>query len=193
MAGADRQIARALRDPIRSRHLPQKARLRAPQTTSRKRGICPSRFTVEDISTIHVAKNAIDRFRHHHGGNRPEAEVQLRCMLEDFLLKSARSVSSGKRLKLPREGYAIFLSPTGDTVTSYSTVHRERTWEQVKSGVKSRFESPMPERLRAHLRREAGEVDLSAFGTTFRPAICTPHLPNSNVLREKGRAARGSG
>ena len=125
--------------------------------------------TVEDIPTIHVAKNAIDRFRHHHGGNRPEAEVQLRCMLEDFLLKSARSVSSGKRLKLAREGYAIFLSPAGDTITSYSTVHRERTWEQVKSGVKSRFRKASAQEASGPPPERGLQVDLSAFGTTFDP------------------------
>jgi hypothetical protein len=126
--------------------------------------------TVEDVATVHIKKCAIESFRLHHGGSEREAEVQLRSMLEDFLLKSARGVSGGGFLTLAREGYELILSPDRDTITGYSTNHRERTWEQVKAGVKSRYtrggrardaSGPAPERGPA--------VELHDFEIEFRP------------------------
>jgi hypothetical protein len=95
-------------------------------------------ITVEDVSTVYVARNAVERFQRRHGGDHREAEIQLRSMLEDFLLKSTRRASADGYLRLAREGYALVLSPDRGSITNYSTVHRERTWAQVKSGVGSR-------------------------------------------------------
>ncbi len=126
--------------------------------------------TVEDVPTVRITTRVLDSFRLHHGGGEREAEVQLRTMLEDFLLKSARSVSKGGYLKLAREGYELILSPGRDTIISYSTVHRERTWEQVKAGVKSRFKNHGKARTASGTEPEAGSlVKLSNFGTAFDP------------------------
>jgi hypothetical protein len=116
----------------------------------------------------------MDSFRFHHGGGEREAEIQLRSMLEDFLLKSARSVSKTGYRVLAREGYELTLSPNGDTITGYSTAHRERTWEQVKAGVKSRIRSAKARQPSGPAPDPGPAVELSDFGTAFDPN--TVHL-----------------
>lgn len=125
-------------------------------------------ITVEDVHDIRVTVRAVDSFRYHHGGDQRAAEVQLRNMLEDFLLKSARRPSSGGYLRLSRDGFDVVLSPGRDTITAYSTIHRERTWDQVKSGVKSRFKNSAGSTAP---RPEAGPpVSMSDFADNFDPA-----------------------
>lgn len=95
-------------------------------------------------------------------------------MLEDFLLKSARRKSNNGFLVLSRDGYDLALSPSGNRITGYSTVHRERTWEQVKAGVKSRIKSKKG-RGASGLPPEPGPaVELSGFRAAFDPV--TVHL-----------------
>ncbi len=74
-------------------------------------------------------------------------------MLEDFILKSARDVHRSGYVTLSREGYELVVDPSMSVITNYSTAHKERTWEQVKAGVLSRFghksresTGPAPER-----------------------------------------------
>mgnify|MGYP006340855945 FL=1 len=88
---------------------------------------------------MRVSLTARESFRFHHGGSDVEAEAQLRMMLEDFILKSARDVSRKGYVTLSREGYELVVDPSMAVITNYSTVHKERTWEQVKAGVRSRF------------------------------------------------------
>lgn len=95
--------------------------------------------TIEDVGHVHIATRALDSFRFHHGGGIREAEVQLRSMLEDFLIRSARHPARNDYLLLARDGFELVLSPDRAVVTGYSTSHRERTWAQVKAGVQSRF------------------------------------------------------
>ena len=67
---------------------------------------------------------------------------------------------------MSRQGYDLVLSPDRRAVTAYSTVHRERTWEQVKSGVRSRFRrQPSPNRPAM-----GPTIALPDFGTSFDPA-----------------------
>jgi len=133
-------------------------------------GLTPSEITVEDIAYIEVATSAIDKFRSHHGGRVREAEVQLRNMLEDFVLESSHRKSNSGHLVLSRSGYYLTLSPSGDEITGYSTVHRERTWDQVKKGVPSRVSSKK-RRAPSGLRPERGPaVESSGFRTAFDPA-----------------------
>lgn len=101
-------------------------------------------LTVEDIDDVRVTTRAVDSFRYHHGGGIREAEVQLRSMLEDFILESARKVTETGFVQLTREGFCVVLSPERVAVVGYSTVHRERTWEQVKAGVRSRISRKHP-------------------------------------------------
>jgi hypothetical protein len=104
-----------------------------------KTGHVPLAVTVDDVLDVRVTTRALDAFRFHHGGGIKEAEVQLRAMLEDFILRSARTVTDNEYVLLAREGFTLTLSPKMTAVVGYSTVHRERTWEQVKAGVRSRI------------------------------------------------------
>jgi hypothetical protein len=133
-------------------------------------GLSLGDITVEDIAYTHVTTRAIDSFRFHHGGGEREAEVQLRSMLEDFLLKSARRKSIGGFLVLSRDGYDLTLSPSGNGITGYSTVHRERTWEQVKAGVKSRIRAAKARPPSGPPPEPGPAVELSDFGVVFDPA-----------------------
>lgn len=88
---------------------------------------------------IRVSRDAVNQFRFHHGGTDTEAKVQLRWMLADFLAKSGRVVSKSNYLVLSRDGYRLHVAPNRDQIAHYSSSHRERTWEQLKLGVRSRF------------------------------------------------------
>lgn len=143
--------------------------------------------TVEDIADVRVSARTLDSFRFHHGGNARQADIQLRAMLEDFLLKSARRVSRGGFVQLARDGYVLTLSPDGHTITNYFTVHRERTWEQVKAGVKSRFRNGGRAREASGPPPDRGPaVELAQFPLVFDPL--TVHL-TGRVRRSYARIA----
>lgn len=140
---------------------------KAPMTFGSRRGspahikatgdVVVGGVTIEDVQDVRVTTRALDSFRFQHGGDAARAEVQLRAMLEDFLLKSARKVSAGGFVVLAREGFELVLSPDCNVITGYSTVHRERTWEQVKAGVKSR------------IRKKKHQMKRQAAGPTPEP------------------------
>ena len=96
-------------------------------------------ITAVDLVEVRLTTRAVDSFRFHHGGGVPSAETQLRAMLEDFLLKSVQARTESGYLKLFRKGFTLVMSPGLDAITGYSSLHRERTWEQVKAGVASRI------------------------------------------------------
>ncbi|MGW4018269.1 hypothetical protein ACWECW_18385 [Rhodococcus ruber] len=153
---------------------------RAPTTHGAPRGAAthlraspavPVGLAIDDIPTVHVTAWAVDSFRFHHGGDRRSAEAQLRAMLEDFLLTSARQLSPTGFVRLSRQGYALVLSPDHGAITAYSTVHRERTWEQIKHGIPSRFPRHRPPRPSSESPREAGPaVPLAEFADVFDAA-----------------------
>lgn len=115
--------------------------LSAPRGTARhiaETGHAPVDMDLDEVADIHVTLRASESFRFHHGGQAAAAEAQLRSMLEDFLLRSARSSRNGF-VRLARDGYELVLSEDLSAITAYSTAHRERTWAQVQAGVGSRF------------------------------------------------------
>ncbi len=99
----------------------------------------PEGVVFDQVDEVFVTQRAVEGFLFHHGGDRVAAETEILAMLEDFSLRAIGHQSSGGFLALARDGYEIVLSPDRDAVTSYSTVHRERTWSQFKAGVRSRF------------------------------------------------------
>lgn len=126
--------------------------------------------TIDDVPTVRVTAHALDSFRFHHGGSERDAEIQLRMMLEDFLVKSSRRISHDGYIRLARDGYVLTLSPAGHTITGYKTVHRERTWEQFKAGVRSRFKSNGKARKASGPVPEPGpKVGLDDFQRRFDP------------------------
>ncbi len=92
-------------------------------------------------------------------------------MLEDFILKSAKRTLKSGLVQLSRAGFVLVVTPNGDSIRGYGTVHRERTWEQVKAGVRSRFKSGGLVRTAAGPAPDEGPaVDLDAFPRSFEPA-----------------------
>jgi hypothetical protein len=115
---------------------------RAPRGTakpSEATGALPLDLDIDEVEDVRVSQRARDSFRFHRRGSDAEAEVQLRAMLEDFLLHGARSVRRSGFVILARSCFELFLDPSLGTITGYETVHRERTWEQVKAKVPSRY------------------------------------------------------
>lgn len=141
-------------------------------------------LSVDTASDVEVTRRAVDSFRRHHGGSEREARVQLRSMLEDFLLDSKRRITQTGFTVLSRDGYRIVLDPDRRAVTGYSTAHRERTWAQVAAGVPSRIRPRLPVDRPAPeagpplpIDRVADAVDAASVRVTLR------------ALREYGRLA----
>ncbi|QRY53816.1 hypothetical protein [Mycolicibacterium septicum] len=144
--------------------------------------------TLNDIDDVHVTQRALDSFRFHHGGGQAEARVQLRNMLEDFVLNSVHTVTRSGLIRLSRHGYQLMLSPDRGRVVGYSTNHRERTWEQVKAGVKSRVRDLRAIRHASGTAPEVGPtVELASFHEVFNPA--TVHL-TGHVRKSFARMAK---
>ena len=146
----------------------------------RETGHVPVGIDLDEVEDIRISQRAEDSFRFHHGGSAAAARSQLTAMLEDFLLKSARSFRDGYA-HLARAGFHLSLSPDLSTVVGYSTAHRERTWEQVKAGVPSRFPKVRRASPSPHRRTPSGEqhpsgpvLDPAAVGAAVDPA--TIHL-----------------
>ena len=77
----------------------------------------------------------------HHGGSDDAARRQILSLVEDCVTsgKAHRKPSGHWALSVQRGTYGVTLDPELTLVTSYRTVHVERTWAQVKAGVKSRL------------------------------------------------------
>ena len=111
-----------------------------------------------DFTLVRISPTAVDAFVRSHGGSADEARVQLRSMLEDFLLRSARRPTERGNQVLAHSGYELVMSPNGHALLGYRTVHRERTWAQVKAGVPSRFPGKRSvSKGGSHRRAELGE------------------------------------
>ena len=72
--------------------------------------------------------------------------------------------STGGYVLLVQDGYKLVLNAELDVMTSYVTVHRERTWAQCQAGVASRFPGGRAE-TRTRLLKEPAE---------WRPLLCEP-------------------
>ncbi|QHG85295.1 hypothetical protein D1O33_24950 (plasmid) [Rhodococcus rhodochrous] len=140
---------------------------------------------LDELFDIRITMRAVDSFRFHHGGDQRSAEAQMRNMLEDFLLKSSSTVSASGYVRLSRQGYSLILSPDRTAVTGYFTVHRERTWEQVKNKVPSRFHRA-PTHTSVHAPEARPPVPVEQFAEVFDAA--TVHL-TGRVQRSYARLA----
>lgn len=98
-----------------------------------------------------VTRSAIERYCATHGGDRATAEAEIRSLLENLIATGTHQRVEGGAWRLPaREGVALLLSADANRVLGYSTVHRDRTYAQVKAGV--------PSRSRSGHRRDKGWV-----------------------------------
>lgn len=166
---------------------------RAPATHDAPRGTATHLHTapavsvglaIDDIPTVHVTARAVDSFRFHHGGDRRSAEAQLRAMLEDFLLTSARQLSPTGFVSLSRQGYTLVLCPDHGAITAYSTVHRERSWEQVKVEFRRVFTAPAGRDRRP--RRPVRQGRWCRLPSSSTPSIRPPCIDRAGatLLRE---------
>lgn len=99
----------------------------------------------DEIQDVEVGYRAIEWYANHHGTTKPEAEAQIRSLLEDCLLNGAILRNSRGYFRIETgghnkntSGYGLGMTPDGNKVISYHTRHRERTYAQSKAGVKSR-------------------------------------------------------
>jgi hypothetical protein len=104
----------------------------------RETGVVGDGLDPDDLGRVRITTRAADSFRYHHGGSDEAARVQLETMLDDFLRHSARSEHNGL-IRMARDGFQLVVAADLLTITGYSTVHRERTWAQVRAGVRSRI------------------------------------------------------
>ena len=56
---------------------------------------------IDEVDDVCVSQRAKDSFRYHHRGSDAEAEVQLRAMLEDFLVAAPGSLAQADSSNLP--------------------------------------------------------------------------------------------
>ncbi len=99
----------------------------------------------DEAYEVEVLENAIHYYCRIHGVTRQAAEVEIRSLLEDLITSGAateRNTSGDWRIYLERKGYGLGLTPDRGAVARYRTRHRERTWAQVKNGVRSRVAAP---------------------------------------------------
>jgi hypothetical protein len=145
----------------------------------------------DEAYEVRVSRRALESFVGTHGGTLAQAEAELRSMLEDFLLVRAWKCK-GDRWILTRRSYTLVLSGDGSTIVSYSTAHRERSWSQVKAGVRSRITSAN-RRLNSQQRNlpgyrllEGPMIDEAALRAIDPASLLT----NSLALRNFRRACR---
>lgn len=93
----------------------------------------------DEAYDVHITRAAVESFQHHHDGSERAARTQLRTMLEDFLLVSARKWTPAGYVVLARDGFEVILAPSLTAVTGYASSHSERTWDQLKAGIPSRL------------------------------------------------------
>ena len=127
-----------LRRSIKEAPEPTRGKFPVSKKTVRTTRSIPANLRA-DPRTIKIDGVAVNDFLARHGGNKDVAISQIREMLTDFLDRAAREVSKTGSLALSLEGYRLRINPERNRITGYSTVHRERTWQQIKAGVPSRI------------------------------------------------------
>lgn len=152
-------------------------------------------ISIDELDGIRLSLRAVDSFRHHHGGSSAAARLQLEMMIEDFSLAGTH-LRDGKLRILRHQGYELLFDPATTALIGYSTVHRDRTWEQVKAGVPSRMsrKTQAAGAMRAWTeQRPAGEPVLSA--EALRDALDPDAIsvsPRAAARWEKLSSARGA-
>lgn len=91
---------------------------------------------------ISVTQRAIDEFKGHHGGSSETAENSILSLFFYCLEKDIDVLRNVKEdfylLRFEKFSISVLLTSMV-RITSYFTLHRERTWEQVENGISSRI------------------------------------------------------
>ncbi|GAA2734802.1 hypothetical protein [Actinocorallia aurantiaca] len=96
-----------------------------------------------DPRGIKIGRAAAGRYVEHHpdatGASPWQAREQIRELLADMLDddRTQWERPPDKLLTATLKGYWLGLVPNGEAVVAYGTLHRFRTWQQVKAGVAS--------------------------------------------------------
>lgn len=113
---------------------------------------------------ISVTQRAIDEFKGHHGGSSETAENSISSLFFHCLEKDievSRDVKEDFYL-LRFEKFSISVLLTSMVrITSYFTLHRERTWEQVENGISSRIVKKSRSRSGAKLVSQLSSQEFS--------------------------------
>lgn len=87
------------------RHVPES--IGAPSGTRahlRRTGAAVAELDSDQACSVDMTCRAIESLRFHHGGTEAAAEIELRCMLEDFVRLSARQEAPTGFIRLSRSG-----------------------------------------------------------------------------------------
>ncbi|MGA5183066.1 hypothetical protein [Streptomyces pseudogriseolus] len=95
-----------------------------------------------DFTALHLTGVALDTYAARHRCTIRQATIELKSMIEDLVLndetKAWRS-EDGMLRSLSNSGYKLIFSGDWTTLVGYTTSHLERTWAQVRAGVRSRI------------------------------------------------------
>jgi hypothetical protein len=111
----------------------------------------------DEAYDVSVTRTARENFIGIHGGTHSAAEAEIRALVEDALHHGkARALPNG-RWQVAIEGYKATITSNGAAVVRYATVHRERSYAQVRAGVPSRIsaKNKLPAGYRRDERQEA--------------------------------------
>ncbi|MEO3784150.1 hypothetical protein ABGB12_12515 [Actinocorallia sp. B10E7] len=132
-----------------------------------------------DPRNVDITRTAAGHYVEHHpeatGSTHRQAREQIRELLGDMLAdeRTLWDVAPGGLLTAGLKGYRLVLVPNGEAVVAYSTLHRFRTWQQVKAGVPSPVEG---EKQRRKIQRCVGllvELARAAGATVQREGDST--------------------
>jgi hypothetical protein len=133
-----------------------------------------------------VSRSAREHFIGIHGGSHAAAEAEIRALLEDALHHGkARQLPNG-RWQVMTAGYQATLSADGAAVIKYATVHRERSYAQIRAGVRSRISTTT--KLPTGYQRDEQQPRPSTPGTPL--SIESVRLIDPSKLALTGRAIR---
>ncbi|MEU1824237.1 hypothetical protein ABZ502_17640 [Streptomyces abikoensis] len=143
-----------LRPDAQTSALPGERTEHAPSQAWERTGLRP--LDSDEAHTVAVSQKAISQFTTAHGGSRQAAEAQIRSLLEDLLIADDAVVARhrelhGWRLRTRGGRFTVQLNRDASVVIAYGTVHRDRTYAQVKAGVTSRLSALHPPREKAWL------------------------------------------
>ncbi|MGY1548260.1 hypothetical protein [Streptomyces sp. MN6] len=94
-----------------------------------------------DFTALHLTRVALDTYAARHRCATRQAATELKSMTEDLVLDDGTSAwrsEDGSMRSLSNSGYTLLFSEDWTALVGYATNHLERTWAQVRAGVKSR-------------------------------------------------------
>jgi hypothetical protein len=115
---------------------------------------------------ISVTQRALNEFKGHHGGSSDTAESSIKALFLHCLendIDVLRDVDEEFYvLRYGRFSISVLITSMV-RITSYSTLHRERTWEQVENGISSRITKKHRPRSGAVFVSQLSDEEFSAL------------------------------